>query len=314
MTQQQAQTLWEQVVPFSGYGFNQGHATAYADVSYRSAYLKTHFPAAFFAARLANQGGFHHPAIYMAEAKRLGVVLHPPHINRSTRHFALTWEDGYTSDPEPHLWMGLSQVRDLRRASVKAIITQQELRSFVDLRDILARVPLQSKEITHLIQCGALDGLGESRAAMQAEAETITRMGSAQQMAFDFLQVEVEAEMPAQRLTWEHRILGLPMSVHPLSLFSPEQLHTYSTTPIMPLAKLEKMPGRQVTTIGIRLPGWTGGDGFFLGDEADYVIAVTDKETKSPTAWDPLILQGRWRVDEWGGGWLQVERMRGVGT
>ena len=43
-TLSQAKTLWEQVMPFAGYGFNQGHATAYADVSFRSAYLKAHYP------------------------------------------------------------------------------------------------------------------------------------------------------------------------------------------------------------------------------------------------------------------------------
>src|SRR5690606_23660159 len=53
MTEPQARTLWEQVEPFAGYGFNQGHATAYADVSYRSAYVRAHWPAAFLCARLA---------------------------------------------------------------------------------------------------------------------------------------------------------------------------------------------------------------------------------------------------------------------
>ncbi|MEZ4677962.1 MAG: DNA polymerase III subunit alpha [Caldilineaceae bacterium] len=78
-TAQQAATLWEQVQAFAGYGFNQGHATAYADVSYRSAYLRAHYPAAFLAARLANYGGFYHPAIYIAEAQRLGIQVLPPH-------------------------------------------------------------------------------------------------------------------------------------------------------------------------------------------------------------------------------------------
>ncbi len=79
----QAATLWEQVMAFAGYGFNQGHATAYADVSYRSAYLKAHWPAEFLCARLADYGGFHHPAIYMAEAIRLGIAVMPPHVNYS---------------------------------------------------------------------------------------------------------------------------------------------------------------------------------------------------------------------------------------
>ena len=83
----QAHTLWEQVMPFAGYGFNQGHATAYADVSYRSAYLKAHCPAEFLCARLADYGGFHHPAIYMAEAVRLGIAVRPPHVNFSGEAF-----------------------------------------------------------------------------------------------------------------------------------------------------------------------------------------------------------------------------------
>ena len=90
----QAATLWEQVMSFAGYGFNQGHATAYADVSYRSAYLKAHYPAEFLCARLADYGGFHHPAIYMAEAIRLGIAVMPPHVNYSGEIFALTTDDG----------------------------------------------------------------------------------------------------------------------------------------------------------------------------------------------------------------------------
>jgi DNA polymerase III alpha subunit len=54
LSEPQARALWEQVAPFAGYGFNQGHATAYADVSYRSAYVRAHWPTAFLAARLAN--------------------------------------------------------------------------------------------------------------------------------------------------------------------------------------------------------------------------------------------------------------------
>ena len=82
------------MLAFAGYGFNQGHATAYADVSYRSAYLKTHYPAEFLRARLMDHGGFHHPAIYIAEARRLGFLVRPPHVNFSGRKMTLTYEQG----------------------------------------------------------------------------------------------------------------------------------------------------------------------------------------------------------------------------
>ncbi len=145
----QAATLWEQVVAFAGYGFNKGHATAYADVSYRSAYLKRHYPAEFLCARLADRGGFHHPAIYIAEAKRLGIAVRPPHINYSGRRFTLTDDgmDGVEQDRKRPgiLWMGLGQVRDLRRKTVAVILAERDVRHFNDLADLMARIPLQDK-------------------------------------------------------------------------------------------------------------------------------------------------------------------------
>jgi DNA polymerase III alpha subunit len=136
----QAATLWEQVAAFAGYGFNQGHATAYADVSYRSAYLKAHWPAAFLCARLADWGGFHHPAIYMAEAVRLGIPVRPPHVNFSGEHFTLQVGDA----TPPGLWMGLGAVRDLRQSAIEVTIRERQTRPFASLRDLVMRVSLQA--------------------------------------------------------------------------------------------------------------------------------------------------------------------------
>ena len=284
-TQAQANTLWEQVSAFAGYGFNQGHATAYADVSFRSAYLKTHFPAEFLCARLADHGGFHHPAIYMAEARRLGIGTRGPHVNFSGRKFTLT--EGKI------LWMGLGQVRDLRRKSVKEIVGK---RPFSSLHDLLDKVSLQAKEITHLIQCGALDGLGESRAAMLADAEEILRAGSARQMSFGFgMETAVPPESLAQRFEWENHLLGLPMSVHPLDLVEK-----------LPIRQLPEYLGRRVTLAGTRLPGWTGGQGFFLDDGDSYII-VRGLDKEKPEIWEPIVINGRFRQDEWGTTWFQAE-------
>jgi DNA-directed DNA polymerase III PolC len=305
MTLEQAHLLWEQVAAFSGYGFNQGHATAYAAVSFSMAYLKVRWPAAFFCARLANWGGFHHPAMYMAEALRLGIELRPPHVNVSGRRFSLTWEDG-----QAVLWMGLGQVRDLRRSAVRAIIAGRRQRPFTGLRDMLQRVDLQTKEVTHLIRCGALDGLGESRAALLAEAVEVERAGSALQMSLfgkeTMGQPAVESESLAQRLTWERRLLGYPVS----GLREPLKLVTEPLPEHVPLHGLPKKGGRTVTAAGVRLPGWTGGEGFYLWDGATWVI-VKGLE-KLPASWEPLLLRGRWIVDEWGMGWLQAASARVV--
>ena len=290
----QAQTLWEQVLPFAGYGFNQGHATAYADVSYRSAYMKTHFPAEFFTARLADWGGFHHPAVYIAEAERLGIDVRPPHVNYSNRKFTLYSPPSTLHPPLPTLWMGLGQIRDLRRLAVREIIAQRRQRPFDGLRDLLLRVDLQAKETTHLIQCGALDGLGASRADMLAEHQAIRRAGSVQQASFDFAMDPVTPESASQRLDWETHLLGWPVSVTPLEALAALPESTLA------LADLPRMAGRPVAVAGYRLPGWTGGRGFFLSDGATFVTVVGGKSLPNPKAWQPLVVHGRWRIDEWG--------------
>ncbi len=307
LSAQQAETLWEQILAFAGYGFNQGHATAYADVSYRSAYLKTHYPAEFLRARLMDRGGFHHPAIYIAEARRLGFAVRPPHVNFSDRKISLIQqatgnkqqktENGKrktANDQPPTLFLGLGQVRHLRRKSVRRIVAE---RPFTNLRDLLARVPLQTKEIAHLIQCGALDGLGENRAALLAEAESISRAGSARQMAFDFgEETAVPPETAVQRFEWEMHILGLPVSVDPLELMPQNDG--------VPIRELQETNGQRVTVSGYRLPGWTGGKGWFLSDGDSFIIAQSKER---PGLWEGVVVNGRYRTDEWGGGWFIIE-------
>jgi hypothetical protein len=198
--------------------------------------------------------------------------------------------------------MGLGQVRDLRRTSVRAIIHERQRQRFTGLRDLLQRVSLQHKEVVHLVQCGALDGLGTSRAALLAEAEEVQQAGSALQMAFAFARPAVDPEPPAQRLAWERHLLGQPVSVHPLELVAgrlPEDC--------LLLGRRPDVPGRRVTVAGVRLPGWTGGQGFFLGDGQTFVVVQGEAASRAPVPWQPLLVRGRWLGDEWGGAWLQAE-------
>ncbi len=307
LTAGQAETLWGQIEPFAGYGFNQGHATAYADVSYRSAYLKTHFPAAFLCARLADHGGFHHPAIYIAEAQRLGIPVHPPHVNVCGRGFTLAGGDltGFLKPVRSdafHLWMGLGQVRDLRQSAIEGIVAARPYRN---LRDLLRKVPLQNKEITHLIQCGALDGLAESRAALLAEAAEIERAGSAGQLAFGFgVSTAVTPESLAQRLEWETWLLGWPVSANPIALVKE------MTADDVPLRFVHRLRGQRTTIAGVRLPGWTGGRGFYVGDGDDFVVVRPLRGVNQKVErWRPLRFSGVWREDEWGDGWFEAEQI-----
>jgi hypothetical protein len=160
---------------------------------------------------------------------------------------------------------------------------------------------LQSKELTHLIQCGALDGLGESRAALLAAAQEKRHTAGAWQLPFDFSTPVIEPETEAQRLQWERLVLGQPVSVHPVAVLGPAHKR-YS-----PLTQAAAQPGQRLRLAVTRLPGWTGGKGFFVSDGATYAVAIPASKLATPRPWTPLLLIGRWLVDEWGGGWVQVE-------
>jgi hypothetical protein len=126
------------------------------------------------------------------------------------------------------------------------------------------------------------------------------RSGSSDQLSFGFLENEVLPESPTERMAWESQILGQPLSVHPLEVVD-------APVGSVPLSQLAQSPNRLLTTCGVRLPGWTGGKGFFLDDGRSYVVAVPAKEAATPAVWQPVTVRGRWCEDQWGNGWLQIE-------
>lgn len=147
-----AEQIWDMMAKFSGYGFPKAHSASYAKTAWRSAWCKTHYPAEFMAAVLANWGGYYDQNTYLTEARRLGLKLRPPHINYSLSQFSATY-----IDDQAHLFMGLDQVRDLTHESQQRII---KLRPFGSLADFLSRAHPRKGEARNLIMVGALDGLG----------------------------------------------------------------------------------------------------------------------------------------------------------
>jgi len=184
---------------------------------------------------------------------------------------------------------------------LRALLAERRRRPFASLRDLLDRTPLQTKEATHLIQCGALDGLGASRAALLAELGGMA--GNTRQLSFDFVQSQATPDTAVERLAWERRILGWPVSVTPLDLVADRLVVEAS------LSELPAHPGRRLRAAGFRLPGWTGGKGFWLGDGRSYHVAIPAAGLTPPRSWEAVLVQGRWLSDEWGMGWLQIEEM-----
>ncbi|MGH0053118.1 MAG: PHP domain-containing protein, partial [Sphaerochaetaceae bacterium] len=83
VTRSVTEQIWLMMLSFDGYSFCKPHSASYAMVSFQSAYLRVHHPAHFMAAVLSNQGGYYRPQAYISEARRMGIIVEGPDINKS---------------------------------------------------------------------------------------------------------------------------------------------------------------------------------------------------------------------------------------
>ena len=180
LTKEERREAWMMVEKFAGFGFCKAHAATYADTSYRMAYLKTHHAAEFLAAMCSAGAGFYHVSAYVEEAKRWGIGVRLPSVNRSRMEYTAEGEDAHCNashnarrPPQKTaatkaMRIGLMQVKGLRVETIVEIVRAREAEGmFRSLEDFLARVPAERDEIEALIKCGAFDDVcGMTRAAM----------------------------------------------------------------------------------------------------------------------------------------------------
>ncbi|HMN47619.1 MAG TPA: hypothetical protein PKD67_00625 [Ignavibacteriaceae bacterium] len=147
--------LWRQIESFAGYSFCKAHSASFALLSFQVAYLKAHFPAEFMANVLNNGGGFYSAAVYIQEAKRLGIKILLPSINESDIEY---------KGKDKQIRIGLMAIKNLSRHSMEIIIEQRKkYGKYVSLADFIVRAKIGIKEIQLLIKCGAMDCFNETR-------------------------------------------------------------------------------------------------------------------------------------------------------
>ncbi len=205
-----SERVWELMAAFAGYGFPKAHAASYAQVAWRSAWCKAHAPAEFMAAVLANWGGFYGQRVYLTEARRMNLNLHAPHINHARREFSVSYHDG-----EPHLYMGLDQVRDLTARAQERIIRE---RPFHSLPDFLSRVDPRLQEAETLIKVGALEGFGPIPKLLKALKADGWQAG--QMALFESPTVEGDDWSLAEKAAAQEELLGAGIAAHPLELMA----------------------------------------------------------------------------------------------
>ncbi len=224
--------VFEKVVePFAGYGFNKAHAACYAMISYRTAYLKAHYPEEFMAALMScDHGNTDKIVLEIMECEEMGIPVLPPSVNESFSNFTVVGDKT--------IRFGLSAIKGLGLGTIDSLLEVRKNGPFKSLEDFLSRVPanvLNKKSIEAMAHSGAMDDLGERRAIFENFDEMIKFSKTTQNEAsqgqtniFAAFQESGQEESstftlkktpPAtlmERLNWEKEYLGLYVSSHPL--------------------------------------------------------------------------------------------------
>jgi DNA polymerase-3 subunit alpha len=243
-----ANKIFDLIEYFSGYGFNKSHSTAYALISYRTAYLKANFPVEFMTALLTSERDNTDKIVeYVNEANRMGLRVLPPDINESSVLFKVI--DKNT------IRFGLLAIKNVGAGAAESIIGARKEGRFVSLEDLCQRIDLRlvnRKVLESLMKCGALDCFSVARAQMVASLDIILQSASRtqkekakgqmsffdQSFAENGFKGDAAINLPQvkewpepQLLSFEKEMLGFYVSGHPLARYA-KQLKRFASTSI----------------------------------------------------------------------------------
>jgi len=231
-----ATKIFDLIEYFSGYGFNKSHSTAYALISYRTAYLKANYPVEFMTALLTSERDNTDKIVtYVNETQQMGLKVLPPDINESEVLFKV--------ENESSIRFGLLAIKNVGKGASESIVNARAAGKYKSLEDLCGRIDLRlanRKVLESLIKCGALDSFGFLRARMFTSLDTILERSqklqkekSSGQLSFFDQTVSSNGfgkaaesladckEWPEpQLLSFEKDMLGFYVSGHPLARYA----------------------------------------------------------------------------------------------
>jgi DNA polymerase-3 subunit alpha len=331
--ERQAAHIFDLMEKFAGYGFNKSHSAAYALLSYQTAYLKAHYPAAFMAAVLsADMDHTDKIVTLIDECAHIGLTVMPPDVNGSSYAFAMA--------DERTIRYGLGAIKGVGRSAVEAMVEEREAHgAFVSLRDLCQRVDLSRvnrRVFEALIRSGSLDGLHPNRAQLMAGLDEALRSGEQSARSDATGQVDIfgltalaaaapqsDRAVPewsaAQRLAGERETLGLFLTGHPIEPYE-QDLRSFASGRIAEFA-LERpagpidparayMDARSVTLAGLVLEVRRRGArvSFMLDDRSGRMEVTLFEEVyqrhRDLIVKDALVqVEGGLRFDEFSDAW-----------
>lgn len=259
-----ANSIFDLMAHFGGYGFNKSHASAYGLVSYQTAYIKANFPVEYMAALCTSEIGRSSMASkevesklvgYLGDCKDMKIQVLPPDIQKSDMTFTV---ESPVGAPSSSIRFGLLALKNVGEGAVESIIASRKKEGpFASLEDFCGRVDtrlVNRKVVESLVKAGAFDSLdnrpiNQKRPALLALVEHALDAGSKLKENADFAKNSLFGESEIKALTkvqskggppvadWseaevlanEKEVLGLYLSGHPLSRFANE-MATYTTS------------------------------------------------------------------------------------
>lgn len=172
-----AEKVFELIEYFAGYGFNKSHATAYAMISYQTAYLKANYPKEYMAALLTSvMDNSDKLCPFIRECKQLKIDIFPPNINESMVGFSVT---------DAGIKWGLGGIKNVGISAIESIIkTREKDGQFQNVFDFCSRVDIRlvnKRVVESLIKSGAMDNFGYNRATLFAVVDQALEYGARSQ-------------------------------------------------------------------------------------------------------------------------------------
>ena len=239
--------IWDMIMSFTGYSFCKPHSASFALVSYKSCYLRAHYPAEFIAAVISNQGGYYSTFAYISEARRMGLEVLLPEINKSEWHY---------TGKDKQVRVGLMQLKEIQRKAIDKILDEREKNGpYRSFDNFLSRTGLEPNDVKILIKAGVFDEI----APTQTRPELMWRLLFWQNSKIKHkngtisLFNDIPDKLPQSenydfntQLKHECETLGFLISRHPLTLYKDRlKKLNYILAKDLPL-----FAGKNVMTIG----------------------------------------------------------------
>ncbi|MBR5187720.1 MAG: DNA polymerase III subunit alpha, partial [Clostridia bacterium] len=172
ISEENANEIFDTMSSFAAYAFNKSHATAYAYISYRTAYLKAHYPCEYLASLLTSVlGNMSKTAIYIDQAQKMKIRVLGPDINESRDFYSVIKQDGKYA-----IRFGLLGIKNVGRNFLLEVMQERLSGKFTSFENFISRMSnreMNKRQVESLIKSGAFDSLGTKRSALLSEYERI---------------------------------------------------------------------------------------------------------------------------------------------